>query len=110
MESQNYLDEFAPEALAVVGRRKLLPVWMKIFIWIFMVAGAFVVPIIMMGIFGFSCSLAIYGFETTEPTSTVGIFISLLFVLKGLVSYGLWFEKTWAINLGLFDAYLGIAI
>jgi hypothetical protein len=110
MESKNYLDEFSPEALAVVKRRQLLPVWIKICIWIFLVAGAIAVPAFIIGIFGFSFSIAMYGFSTTEPTSMVGIALLLLFVLKGVVSYGLWFEKKWAINLGLFDGYLGIAI
>jgi hypothetical protein len=110
MESKNYLDEFYPEALVAFRRRKLLPVWIKIFIWFFMVVGVFAVPILFMGIFGFSCAIALYGFETTEPTSIVGISLLVLFILKGVVSYSLWFEKKWAINLALFDAYLGIAI
>lgn len=110
METKNYLDEFAPEAIVAGWRRKLLPVWIKIFIWCFMVLGAFAVTVFFMGLFGFSCSIALYGFESTDPTSIVGISLLLLFLLKGVVSYSLWFEKKWAINLALFDAYLGIAI
>jgi hypothetical protein len=110
MDGKNYLDEFYPEALVAGRMRKLLPVWIKIFIWCFMVLGVFAVPIFFMGIFGFSCSIALYGFETTDPTSIVGISLLLLFILKGVVSYALWFEKKWAIDLALFDAYLGIAI
>jgi hypothetical protein len=110
MEDKNYLDEFLPETIVAVRRRKLLPVWMKIFIWIFLVIGVCSVPGFIAGLFGFSFSIAIYGFDTNEPTSTTGIFLLLIFLLKGMVAYALWFEKDWAINLGLFDAFLGIAV
>ena len=37
--------------------------------------------------------LSLYGLTTNNPKSLIGIVVILLFILKGTVSYGLWFEK-----------------
>jgi uncharacterized membrane protein (DUF2068 family) len=75
-----------------------------------MVLGAIVPVIIVIGIAGLSASLALYGLETTGPMSVTGIVITALFALKGIVAYGLWTEKHWAVDLGIIDAILGIVI
>jgi hypothetical protein len=54
--------------------------------------------------------LAFYGLETRTPLSFIGILLMALFFLKGAVSYGLWAEKDWAINMGYADAIIGIFI
>jgi hypothetical protein len=91
-------------------RRTLLPIWVKIFLWIFMIFGA-VAPIgLILGIFGMSFDLSLYGLETTNPLSLVGLIIIALFAIKGAVSFGLWTEKDWAIKLAIIDSILGIAI
>lgn len=91
-------------------RRTLLPVWMKVFIWIFMITGAIAPICLLAGISDGRVQLALYGFETTDPLSTSGLVISLLFLYKGIVAYSLWTEKDWAINFGIVDAFVGIAI
>lgn len=57
--------------------------------------------------FNFNGKLALYGVETMEPLSVVGLILSALFLLKAVVGYGLWFEKDWAITLGLIDVAIG---
>lgn len=93
-----------------VKRRSLLPMWMKVFIWIFIITGAIAPICLLAGLFGARAQLALYGLETTDLLSTTGLVISLLFLYKGIVAYGLWTEKDWAINLGIADAVMGIAI
>lgn len=89
-------------------RRKLLPTWIKIFLWIFMVFGI-ITPIgLVLGIFGIDFSLSLYGLETTKALSISGLVIILLFAIKGAVSFGLWTEKDWAVNLAIVDAIIGI--
>lgn len=89
-------------------RRKLLPVWIKIFLWMFMIFG-FIAPIgIIFGILGIDFNLALYGIETTKALSITGIILIILFTIKGTVSFGLWFEKNWAVNLAIIDATFGI--
>ena len=93
-----------------VRRRNLLPLWMKVFVWIFMVMGAIAPICLLASLSGGSVQLALYGLETTDPLSTVGIVICLLFLYKGIVAYSIWTEKGWAIYLGIVDAIVGIAI
>jgi uncharacterized membrane protein (DUF2068 family) len=54
--------------------------------------------------------LALYGLGSNEPFSITGILIILLFLFKGIVAFGLWTQKDWAVNFGLADAIIGIAI
>jgi hypothetical protein len=93
-----------------VSRSSLLPVWMKVFIWIFMITGAIAPICLLAGLSDARVQLALYGLETTDPLSTAGLVISLLFLYKGIVAYSLWTEKDWAINFGIVDALVGIAI
>lgn len=91
-------------------RRKLLPWWMKVFIWLFGIAGLIVPIAFIFGILRFEFNTAMYGLETNNPLTWLGIFILLIFLHKGFVAFGLWFEKSWAPKLALADAGLGIVI
>lgn len=90
-------------------RRKLIPLWIKIFIWIFMILGALVPVIILTS--GLSIgSWSLYGLEANDASSATGMIICLLFIFKGITALGLWNENDWAIKTGLADAILGIVI
>jgi hypothetical protein len=65
---------------------------------------------LVFGLMGKDFNLALYGFETWQPVSMGGVFIMLLFALKGIVAFGLWTEKYWAVNMTLMDGILGIVI
>lgn len=93
-----------------VRRRLLLPWWIKIFIWIFFLFGLIVPFSIIFGVLGKSFQIALYSLETNHPFSITGLLLISLFVLKGIVAYGLWFEKRWAIDWGIVDAILGVII
>lgn len=89
-------------------RRSLLPWWIKTFAWIFLVM-ALIVPVsIIYALLGQSFQMALYGFSTNNPLSTDGLFLAVLFILKGITALGLWTEKDWAINIAMVDAILGI--
>lgn len=89
-------------------RRKLLPIWIKVFLWIFLVSGVIAPLGLILGFMGIYFNMGLYGLETTDPLSVTGLVITLMFTLKGAVSFGLWTEKDWAINLAIIDAILGI--
>jgi hypothetical protein len=93
-----------------VNRRALLPGWIKVFCWLFMIMGVTGIAAFLAGIFGFTASLSFYGFETNEPISLLGSFIIAIIVYKGFTAYSLWFEKDNAILLGKIDAIAGIVI
>ena len=109
MESQNDLfkEGFINPAMS---KRKLLPWWIKVFIWIFLILSAIVPIAIVFGLLGYQFVISIYGLETNNPLSVMGGFLILIFILKGAVGYGLWFSKKWAVNVGVFDAVIGILL
>ena len=105
----NILDESSSNQLKI-RRRSLLPLWIKIFIWLFVISG-FITPFgLILGLVGFQFPLSLYGLSTYEPLSLVGLFISALFFLKGITAISLWSEKDWAINLALIDSLIGVFI
>ena len=94
----------------IFRRRKLLPWWIKFFIWVFMLMGAISPIVLIAGFFGLRGDLAAFGLETSNPTSLVGIFLILTFVFFGIIGFGLWTEKVWAIKLAKIGALYGIAV
>ena len=91
-------------------RRKLIPVWIKIFIWIFIVFACFIPLILVMSLMGYHPISTLYGLETTDTFSIIGVIICLLFLLKGITAFALWSEKGYAVKLGIIDAIIGIMI
>lgn len=102
---------FGPEFddLSPIRRRELLPWWIKIFTWLFIVLGAIAVMVFFLGFFNFSTNLALYGLETNHPFSIQGLIVISLFLLKGATASGLWTEQNWAVKAGMVDAIIGIA-
>ena len=109
---ENQIDLLTDEVTQINGipRKKLLPLWIKIFTWIFLIFSAFVPVIIILGVLSYRAQLALYGLETNEPFSLTGIIITLLFIIKGITAFGLLKEKDWAIKIGIIDAIIGITI
>lgn len=91
-------------------RRNLLPKWIKVFIWIFMIFGGMSVLVLFLGLFVDKMYMSFLGLETNYSFSLIGVIISALYLFKGTVAFGLWTEKDWAVNLALVDAYVSIAV
>ena len=110
-ENSNYAFEGIEEFESLkVRRRELLPWWIKAFVWIFMIVGV-IVPIgLVIGLLGYSFSISLYGFESTEPISLTGIFLIVLYLIKAVTAFGLWTEKIWAVDLGIIDAIIGLVV
>ncbi|WP_338375261.1 hypothetical protein [uncultured Flavobacterium sp.] len=91
-------------------RRKLLPWWIKIFCWIFMLFGLLSLVCLILGFTNIKPALAFYGFETNEPFSLNGLIVISVGLLKGITAFALWFEKDFGIKIGKIDAIIGIAL
>ncbi len=91
-------------------RLELLPLWIRVFTWIFIVAGLLAAIALILSRLNLQIDLNIYGIKSSEPRSHLGLLIITLFLLKAVVGYALWTGATWAINLGIVDGVLGVAI
>ncbi|MGX7666139.1 hypothetical protein [Flavobacterium pedocola] len=109
MENEGLLDE-AEFAVNYPRRRSLLPLWIKIFTWIFMIMGAAVPFALVYGAIDGTFDLALYGLETNQPFSLMGMFVLSLISLKAVTAISLWFEKDFAIDLAKIDSYIGLVI
>jgi hypothetical protein len=89
-------------------RRDLLPIWIKIFIWIFLIFGVFVPIGLISGVLGYSFSSSMYGLDSYYTFTPTGIILLGIFSLKAIVAYGLWTEKTEAVDYAIVDAMIGI--
>lgn len=107
---ENFQPDLLDSNLQSIRRRTLLPLWIKIFIWIFLVLGVVIPIALIFGLTGQSFQLAIYGLETNNPFSIIGTIVLLIFSLKTIVAAALWTEKNWAIKLAITDALIGILI
>lgn len=53
-------------------RRKLLPWWMKAFIWIFLLFSAMIPIVLVFAFLGYNTTVSLYGIETNNALSTIG--------------------------------------
>ena len=102
--SDTFLDE------GRISRKTLIPLWIKIFSWIFIVFGLVTPIVFILGIITHGFELSLYGLEATSPYSILGVLITILYIFKGIVAYGILKHENWAINAGVVDAVAGIVI
>lgn len=107
-EEKSPFDEF--ENNSAVRRRSLLPLWIKVFIWFFLIGGVGAVLVLLAGMLLTNINLSLYGITALHPYTTEGFIISILMLFKGIVAYGLWYERKWAPQLAIIDAITGIVI
>ena len=106
----NTLDSELMSRETLKRRRDLLPLWVKIVLLIFLIFAIIAPAGIVLSLMDVPFQLSIYGLTTNDPLSMEGLFLTAVFLLKGILAVGFWTEKDWAINLGMVDAILGIAI
>jgi hypothetical protein len=107
-EEQLILEPLLEQSL--VSRRKLLPVWIKVFVWIFMIMGVIVPLAVVYSLTGATFQISLYGLESNTALNTVGAIALTLFLLKGIAAFALWTEKAWAVDIAIVDAIIGIIV
>jgi hypothetical protein len=95
---------------SLINRRKLLPVWIKVFVWIFMIMGAIVPLAFVFSLFGGTFQISFYGLESNTGLNTIGAIALTLFLLKGMAAFALWTEKDWGVDIAIVDAIIGIIV
>lgn len=109
--SNNEILDINAENNGLTRRRKLLPWWIKIFIWLFLFFGL-VIPfgLLASSLFNLEYQVEIYGIKSYEAFSMMGVLLTIIYLLKGVTAFALWTEKNWAITIGRIDAIIGIII
>ncbi|MEP5253802.1 MAG: hypothetical protein ABJQ39_02005 [Winogradskyella arenosi] len=110
MNESQIIDNSTEEFDDNTRRRALLPWWIKVFCWFFMLFGLMAFVCFFLGFTSIKPALALYGFESYEPFSAYGLIVIIVGVFKGITAFSLWFEKNYAITLGKIDALIGILI
>jgi hypothetical protein len=93
-------------------RKELIPKWIKVFGWIFIVLGV-VAPILFISslIFGFSTSYMMFGLEYEGTAfSLMPLIICSIILVNGVCAYGLLFGKDWGLLACIIYGYIGLAI
>lgn len=99
--------------LDIVGYRKqLIPIWIKMFGWLFIISGSLVPLYVIYGaVTGVEGTFGLYGLEGTgSVTSPLPIAIMLLFVAHAVCAYGLLFGKSWGVNACIALAYISVLL
>ncbi|WP_157760620.1 hypothetical protein [Chitinophaga caeni] len=94
----------------IVNKRKLLPIWIKIFCWFFLLGGLCEVIIFLGILLGVTPVLAFYGLESQEAFSPTSLLLQSILIIKAIVAFGLLKYKKWAVDLAVLDAIIGIVI
>ncbi|NMM47450.1 hypothetical protein [Marinigracilibium pacificum] len=89
-------------------RRKLLPWWIKMFCWLFMIFGGLSIISLFLGFTGIKPDLSFYGFETNEPFSLFGLIVISLGLFNGITAYLLWTGNDIAIKVAKINAITGL--
>lgn len=110
MEEVSSFEAFEETIKSPKSRRRLFPRWIKFFIWVFMLFGLMAPLGLILGLMGMSFELSLFGLETTEPISGLGLLLISFFAFKATVAFGMWTGKDWAIKMAKIDAILGIAL
>jgi hypothetical protein len=109
MDNNEILDQdLSQKSGRYTRRREMLPMWVKIFTWIFMITGSAAPLSLLAGVLNLPFSLSLYGLDTNTSLSLAGFVLVFLFSLKGITAYGLWTEQDWAIKVAKLDAGIGI--
>jgi hypothetical protein len=104
--------EISGNAESAITRRKLIPLWIKVFGWIFMVMGA-VIPLlaIVAAVIGQPTSYEIFGLQYRgSPFHPMALLISAIILSLAVSAYGLLFGKPWGLSACLITGYGGAAI
>lgn len=91
-------------------KRDLLPIWIKVFLWIFMLMAGVIPIVLLFSILGLPANLSLYGISSNTMFSLPGIIITILILYKGFIAFGLWTEKKWAVTHAIIDAIIGLCV
>ena len=96
----------------VLSRRSLVPVWIKIFGWVFIAMAVLSIPLMLWGaIAGENVRFELFGFTYEGPALHPYAFAMVtLYLFMGMTAYGLIFRRDWGVTGCLANGYIGVAL
>jgi len=93
-------------------RKALVPTWIKVFGWIFLIATLIVpVGLILFPVLELPAKYEIFGWSYEgSPFAPEALFIQGIFLFMGVTAYGLLFGKDWGVNACIANGYIGIGL
>ena len=94
------------------ARKAQVPLWIKIFGWLFIVMAA-LAPLFYLSalMFGFSAPYTMFGLEYEgNAKAFMPLVISTLIVINGVCAYGLLFAKDWGLTACIVFGYIGLLL
>jgi len=101
-----------PLALTPHDRRALVPTWIKVFGWLFIIMGATLLPMgVVFELLGLAVSYSMFGLSFVgSPLHPTAIFISSIIMALAVSAYGLLFGRSWGLRACLVTGYAGLVI
>ena len=99
-----------PDLTQISRRRDLLPRWILLLTFLFLIFGAILPIWIISGIFKPKFHITLLGISTHNPLAPVCLITTFYYFYKALVAYALWTEKYRAIKLARVDAIFSILL
>ena len=106
------LNTSCPPAKTPGERKRLVPTWIKVFGWLFIIMGASipVLPILAHQL-GQPASYTMFGLSYVgSPFHPMALLISAIILSLAVSAYGLLFGRSWGLKACLATGYLGVAI
>lgn len=96
----------------VLSRKGMVPLWIKIFGWIFIALAVLSIPIMVWAVAaGQPVSFQLFGLNYAGPALKPGAFAMVaLNLFMGITAYGLIFRKDWGVVGAMSNGYVGLAI
>ena len=93
-------------------RKNLIPLWIKIFGWVFIVIGISVPPLtIFLSVTNQHATFEMFGLRHYgSPFHPMALLISAIVLSLAISAYGLLFGKPWGLDACLVTGYVGVAI
>jgi hypothetical protein len=93
-------------------RRELLPLWIKLFSWMFLALGGIGLIWLVLGwAIEKETEFAAFGLEASGlPYDAVPFLVTLLLVAHGAAAYGLLSARSWGVIAGLIVASAGVSV
>jgi hypothetical protein len=94
------------------NRTKLLPLWIRIFCWIFLVAGAFVPLLLLIGPFyPAPMHFSLFGWSHDgSPYDVMSLLILAYLAASGAAGYGLLWGRPWGWDAGIVVGTIGLVV